>query len=127
MLKSLTYSSIARCGLQRGDLENILDVATARNSREGITGLLVFNGTFFMQIIEGEPEPIDRLLADLRRDVRHSGLVVFDQRGIGQRFFPDWTMELVQVERELRLPAMPTQVHQHVSSMISQSPFTLAA
>ena len=33
----------------------------------------------------------------LRRDPRHSGIEIRDQRGIDERSFPDWSMELVRV------------------------------
>jgi hypothetical protein len=71
----------------------------ARTSKalDGITGLLVFNGTHFLQIVEGSRDAIDDLLARLRRDPRHSGLEVRDERKIQARSFPAWSMELVRV------------------------------
>jgi hypothetical protein len=52
-LKSLTYTSLARLDLEAGDLEAIQRTAREVNALEGITGLLIFNGTHFLQIIEG--------------------------------------------------------------------------
>ena len=57
----------------------------------------MFNGTRFLQIIEGAEPAIDDLLARLRRDPRHSGLEVRDERKVEARNFPDWSMELVRV------------------------------
>ena len=62
-----------------------------------ITGLLIVNGTHFRQIGEGSPLAIDDLVERLRRDPRHSGIEIRDQRGIDERSFPDWSMELVRV------------------------------
>jgi hypothetical protein len=67
------------------------------NALDGITGLLIFNGTHFLQIIEGAPDAIDELVERLRRDPRHSALEVRDERAIEQRSFPDWSMEMVRV------------------------------
>ena len=64
---------------------------------DGITGLLIFNGTHFLQILEGIPQAIDDLVEKLRRDARHSGLEVRDERFVEKRSFPDWSMELVRV------------------------------
>lgn len=96
-LKSLTYTSLASFDLQASDLEAIHRTAREVNALEGITGLLIFNGTHFLQIIEGAPNTIDELVEKLRRDRRHSGLEVRDEREISERSFPDWSMELVRV------------------------------
>jgi len=96
-LKSLTYTSLARLDLTARDIEAIHRTARDVNSIEGITGLLIFNGTHFLQIVEGSPLAIDDLVERLRRDPRHSGIEIRDQRGIYERSFPDWSMELVRV------------------------------
>jgi hypothetical protein len=96
-LKSLTYTSRARLDLSADDLHAIHRSARELNSIDGITGLLVFNGTHFLQIVEGAVPAIDDLLARLHRDPRHSGLEVRDERIVEERSFPDWTMELVRV------------------------------
>lgn len=97
-LKSLTYTSLARLDLTDDDLSAIHRTARELNSLDGVTGLLVFNGTHFLQIIEGSARAIDDLLERLRRDRRHSGLEVRDERVIEERSFGDWSMELVKVQ-----------------------------
>ena len=96
-LKSLTYTSRAKLDLSADDLHDIHRIARELNSIDGITGLLVFNGTHFLQIIEGAEAAIDDLVARLRRDPRHSGLEIRDEHKISHRSFPDWSMELVRV------------------------------
>lgn len=96
-LKSLTYTSLARLDLEASDLEVIHRTARELNALDGITGLLIFNGTHFLQIIEGSEDAIDDLVDRLRRDPRHSGLEVRDERPIAERSFPGWSMELVRV------------------------------
>lgn len=96
-LKSVTYTSFARLDLQATDLEAIHRAARETNALDGITGVLIFNGTHFLQIIEGVPHAIDELLDRLRRDYRHSGVEVRDDRLVDERSFPDWSMEMVRV------------------------------
>ena len=79
-LRSVTYTSLARLDLQAAELEAIHDTARRENAARGITGLLIFNGTHFLQIIEGAPDAIDELVDRLRRDPRHSGVEVRDER-----------------------------------------------
>jgi Sensors of blue-light using FAD len=96
-LTSVTYTSLARLDLQASDLEDIHRTARDRNALDGITGLLVFNGTHFLQVIEGSESAIDDLVQRLRGDARHTGFEIRDQRKVGARSFPDWSMELVRV------------------------------
>jgi hypothetical protein len=100
-LTSVTYTSLARLDPNSSDLEDIHRIARNRNEREGITGLLVFNGTHFLQVIEGAERAVDSLVQRLRADARHSGFEIRDKRKIDQRSFPDWQMELVRVNSSL--------------------------
>lgn len=99
-LKSLTYTSLAKLDLSAGELEAIQRTARDFNALDGITGLLVFNGTHFLQIIEGAEAAIDELVERLRRDRRHSAIEVRDERRVEQRSFPEWSMELVRVSTD---------------------------
>ena len=96
-LTSLTYTSRARLDLQTTDLEDIHRIAREQNALDGITGLLVFNGTHFLQIIEGSEFAIEELVERLRRDPRHTGFEIRDRQKVDARSFPDWSMELVRV------------------------------
>jgi hypothetical protein len=96
-LRSLTYTSLARLDLQESDLEAIHETAQRENARRDITGLLIFNGTHFLQILEGEAKALAQLLENLRRDQRHSGVEVRHDHPIDGRSFPGWSMELVKV------------------------------
>jgi hypothetical protein len=97
-LTSVTYTSLARLDLQETDLEDIHLTARDQNALDGITGLLVFNGTHFLQIIEGSEKAIEDLVERLREDPRHSGFEIRDRRKVDCRSFPDWSMELVRVK-----------------------------
>lgn len=96
-IKSLTYTSLASLDLDGRDIEAIHAKARELNALDGISGLLVFNGTHFLQIIEGSHQAIDDLVERLRRDRRHSAFEVRDERDVGSRAFADWSMELVRV------------------------------
>jgi hypothetical protein len=96
-LRSVTYTSLARPGLHAADLEAIHETAMLENASRGITGLLIFNGKHFLQILEGDADALLQLIQNLRRDQRHGKLEVRHDVPIDGRSFPDWSMELVQV------------------------------
>ena len=96
-LKALTYTSRARLDLTSQDLSDIHQTARHLNALDGITGLLLFDGSRFLQIIEGGEEAIDSLVDRLRNDHRHSAFEIRDTRLVERRSFPDWSMELLGV------------------------------
>lgn len=96
-LKTLTYTSRARLDLTDGDLDDIHQTARHLNALDGVTGLLLFDGSRFLQIIEGAEAAIDNLVERLRRDPRHSAFEVRDERFVERRSFADWSMELLRV------------------------------
>lgn len=96
-LKTLTYTSRARLDLTSQDLSDIHQTARHLNALDGITGLLIFDGARFLQIIEGGEEAIDNLVERLRMDPRHSAFEIRDSALVERRSFPDWSMELLGV------------------------------
>jgi hypothetical protein len=97
-LKILTYTSWARAGIRPDEVDAILESARINNPLDGITGVLIFNGTAFMQILEGSEAAIDGLRARLERDPRHSNMSVRDTRRIEARTFPTWSMAYLRLE-----------------------------
>lgn len=61
-LKTLTYTSRARLDFTPGDLAAIQQTARHLNALDGITGLLIFDGVRFLQIVEGSEEAIADLV-----------------------------------------------------------------
>lgn len=98
LLKSLTYTSWATPGLLPADVESILQSARTNNPLQGLSGLLIFNGSAFLQILEGVEPAVDELFGQLRRDRRHSNMSVRDERMIERRSFPDWAMAYLRLE-----------------------------
>ncbi len=99
-LHTLTYTSRASPGLTEDGLAAIHIAAKTLNALDGVTGLLIYNGSSFLQIIEGAEDAITDLVARLRADRRHHDFTVRDERTIQARSFPDWNMALATVPAE---------------------------
>jgi hypothetical protein len=92
-LCQLIYDSRALTGAASGlQMSGILAEARPANARDGVTGVLTAVDGRFIQIIEGPPEAIDRLLVRLSKDRRHTDLAVRERRGATRRLFADWDM-----------------------------------
>jgi hypothetical protein len=96
-LTSVTYTSLAQPDLQSSELEEIHQTSRGNNAAAQITGLLIYNGTHFLQILEGAEAAIETLVDRIRTDDRHKGFEIRDKRKVDARSFPDWSMELLRV------------------------------
>ena len=75
-------------------LRALLERARANNARSGVTGLLLYLGGHFIQVIEGAPDAISQLIGRIRQDKRHQNVSVILARTIEERSFPAWSMGL---------------------------------
>ncbi len=75
------------------EVRRICEQSRANNLRDGITGLLVFDGHAFCQFVEGSERAIASLLVRLEGDPRHGHmrLLQFGPRE-GPRRFPRWRL-----------------------------------
>lgn len=62
------------------------------NSAHGITGMLLHRDGSFMQVLEGPEPKVRSVVAKIKRDPRHSGMLVLIERKVDTRQFPDWSM-----------------------------------
>ena len=94
MLYRLLYISTATDQIDHQELEVILDGAQTRNAALGVTGLLVFTGSHFMQLLEGEQDAVERVFASISKDPRHHSLAKIICEPSLSRACPDWSMML---------------------------------
>ena len=74
------------------DLDEILRVSRRNNAVCGVTGLLMFNGKRFLQVLEGPGEAITATYARISADQRHRAPVMLARKVLAQREFGDWAM-----------------------------------
>ncbi|QJB70281.1 BLUF domain-containing protein [Parasphingorhabdus halotolerans] len=92
LITALVYVSTADPGLVKDDLLAIRRVAESNNQHSQITGLLTYNGTNFMQLIEGTASAVNECAHIIGLDDRHNGMTVLTRTEHSGRQFPDWTM-----------------------------------
>lgn len=92
-LFTLLYASTFAPRAVISDVADIARTSRRRNSEDGITGLLVFDGASFVQLVEGSHDPVAALCARLTEDRRHVDMdvLVFDYVDHARRF-PDWDL-----------------------------------
>ena len=88
----LVYISTARGVVSAAHLQNVLATSRRNNGRDGITGLLFFDGTRFLQALEGEPARVKAAFERIKSDGRHFAVVTLSSREIEEREFGPWAM-----------------------------------
>ena len=88
----LCYVSSATRFIGKSELLELLDASRERNSKLGVTGVLLYRAGTFMQILEGPESIVDRVFAKITRDARHRGMLTLLRRQVKERAFADWSM-----------------------------------
>lgn len=96
ILSRLVYSSRS---LLKGTAEeclaevaDILRASRANNPKAGLTGVLLFDGTNFLQVLEGPIAEIERLHETITCDRRHEDITLIDLVSIETRDYDAWSM-----------------------------------
>lgn len=119
-LSQLLYLSRTRLDWTETDLEALTALAQDRNTRDGLTGLLLYGHGHFLQLLEGRRQPLLLTYDRITRDPRHTELRLLLDGPIAKRTFSRWAMGLlnlnstgeVHLERFTRITqAFPAGAH----------------
>lgn len=80
-------------GAQGRDMfRKILEASARYNVERGITGALVFDWDYFLQVLEGEREKISQTFVGIAQDRRHKRVTLMEAVSIDRRQFSSWSM-----------------------------------
>jgi hypothetical protein len=91
-LYSAVYKSRCKGKANWELVESILASSARNNPANKITGVLVATETHFLQMLEGEFEPINATMERISRDTRHEKVQLISFAEIQERRFGDWAM-----------------------------------
>lgn len=99
----LIYVSTAVRPLSEGALDEMLAQARRKNLLRGLTGLLVYGGGNFMQLLEGPREAVEDVYRRIARDPRHYDVTCIVALDTSERWCADWSMAYArhQDDREI--------------------------
>ncbi len=93
--QQIMYSSIGRRAFSVAELAEMLEQFRAFNASESISGMLIYHGGCFAQVIEGPREAVHALYARICRDDRHYAVTTLLDRAVDAREFADWSMAFI--------------------------------
>lgn len=91
-LYQMVYTSTATQPFSKAELTELLKGSVRRNTRAGITGLLLYQSGAFMQALEGKKAALMGLFERISHDPRHHRILRLIQGPIEERNFPDSAM-----------------------------------
>lgn len=96
----LIYVSSARDELAADELASIMTASVRNNASRAVTGMLLYAGGNFMQVLEGPEQAVEGTYQRLAKDPRHCGLFVLERGPIASRSFDGWSMGFRRLGRE---------------------------
>ena len=93
----IVYVSTATSPLELDELKAIERVANRNNAELGVTGLLTYCDSKFMQFLEGEQSDVEEIFAKIVGDGRHHSIDVLRQGMIPKRQFVGWQMKYADI------------------------------
>ena len=88
----IVYRSRAAVELTQEDLRDLIQVSRTNNERDGVTGLLLYDGYRFVQAIEGPEAAIAACYDRIVRDPRHSAVELVLREPVRTREFGSFAM-----------------------------------
>ncbi len=87
MLTTIIYRSHICEDVPVKALEDMVAAANCRNRQFDVTGILLFNGTHFFQLLEGPADNVKEIYQLICRDQRHHNVVeLLSDHGPSRRF-----------------------------------------
>jgi hypothetical protein len=73
-------------------VEEIIEVASRNNQKNGVTGMLLYADGNVVQVLEGEQASVMDTFGRILVDMRHASIFVLYEREISKRDFESWSM-----------------------------------
>jgi hypothetical protein len=91
------YSSQGLPSLHYPDLMDIMEKSEKNNALVGLTGMLCFGDSMFLQVLEGDRQAVSNTYHRIVKDPRHCNFAIIECVEADQRLFGAWSMKTVQL------------------------------
>jgi hypothetical protein len=92
MFLLIVYASTARRLYTDADLTALLATARRNNAQRDITGMLLYGGGSFLQVLEGPEVAVRERFARIVADSAHKNVDVLLEDVVAERQFGEWSM-----------------------------------
>jgi len=125
MLSHLVYVSSRTPKCTEAEIQKILASCQKNNSGIGITGVLLYSNSQFVQYMEGDFKSIITLFDKIKTDDRHKNAIMISSAPIPERIFPSWqmgskTFDLAKVDYQTTISTEDKSIFKEILSGKSQ-------
>jgi len=93
----LIYSSYASPDTGYEDLKDIMEKSERNNRRDGVTGVLCYGDSMFLQVLEGNRKIVSKTYHRIATDKRHHTPALIECVSAESRLFQNWSMHAVKL------------------------------
>lgn len=97
----IVYYSEATRQFSEQELIELLQYANINNTKNNITGCLIYANGKFIQMLEGEQNLVRALFDKIKQDKRHTNVIVAVEMSVSSKLFPEWGMGFKYSDRDL--------------------------
>jgi blue light- and temperature-responsive anti-repressor len=97
MLTQLIYRSRAAAPILSEDLESLRSSCEQNNKHDSVSGIMCFDGEYFLQVLEGGESALDALMTRITADRRHKNIVIIFKEPVGFARFKPFGMRLFDI------------------------------
>lgn len=94
----IIYCSTVTSALEKDNFIEMVRTSVINNKARNLTGILLFDGQYFFQVLEGDQRDVKTVLDKISQDARHKDIHTLSSRTIAARLFPKWSMELIDAD-----------------------------
>jgi hypothetical protein len=94
-LIQIIYTSTAVALFSKDQLKTLLTTARRNNHALQVSGMLVYDDGFFMQVLEGPERVVDGLYASIEKNPRHDNIRLLLRHRIKEKEYEEWSMGFV--------------------------------
>ena len=76
------------------EMRELMKTCHRNNALANVTGMLHYNGTSFLQVLEGGRAEVSAIYQRIAGDPRHINIILISCMDVRERMFPTWSMGL---------------------------------
>lgn len=111
----IVYLSSASHLMNDDELFDLLETAREKNMEAGITGILLYKGGNFLQLLEGDRDSVEALFQNIEKDPRHTDIVTLMKEEADTRAFESWSMGFVNMDKHGDYPRYKDYINEQLN------------
>ena len=100
MISQIVYVSLRDTKCTNRDIIQLVKSGRRKNRLIGITSVLLYSSTRFIQVLEGDNFTVPWLYDRIRQDYRHKNVTLINYVSTAERSFPNWYMKAMKINFE---------------------------